>query len=106
MELMRQFDWPGNVRQLFDVADAANVMAPGDTIPREIVSDILADLPTGADTCEPGAAFVIAVKLAGSHSAAAKRYGVSTKTIQRKLRASGVPGGAGRPRTDGRQLNG
>ena len=89
LELMKQFNWPGNVRQLFNVSDAATVLAPGDTIPGDVVADLLAD-EHGAVPINVGESLAETVRRAGSHEKAAKLIGVSTKTIQRRLRESGV----------------
>lgn len=91
LELLRAFQWPGNVRQLLNVVEATLILAPSKTVESSLVASVLADemgelsLTAASDKVHRTRE---AVRLSGTQEMAARLLGVSTKTVSRRLRRS------------------
>jgi DNA-binding NtrC family response regulator len=104
MDLLRQYDWPGNVRQLESIIERAVLLAEGDRIeigdlPNEIrfrssTADTLGiDIPTeGIDIEQVERALILQAmeKSNGVIARAAKLLGLSYRTLQYRLEKFGL----------------
>lgn len=104
MVLLREYSWPGNVRELRAAIEGAVVMCRGDRILPEDVQDYVRPpepSPLGSST--PGGGGTTTVKDAerqlivkalkeseGNRTLAAKRIGMSRRTLHRKLHEFGL----------------
>jgi len=107
MTLMR-FDWPGNVRQLINVAQNMVVVAEGDRLeprhlPPEVSSRIGAEgeaVPGATGSSEMGGMSLDQIEkqairdtlrvTQGNREAAAKMLGIGERTLYRKLKEYGL----------------
>jgi DNA-binding NtrC family response regulator len=100
LSLLRNQQWPGNVRQLRNVIERAVLMAEGTVLrPAHLPPDIRAPLPSPADEgTEPGTLAEIEKRYiervldqTGGHmSHAAEVLGIHRNTLRRKLEAYGL----------------
>ena len=59
MSALEAYDWPGNVRHLFNALESAVVQAEGTTIrPRDLLREIIAGTSSRAESVSPGAALM------------------------------------------------
>ena len=106
MDMMIKYDWPGNVRELENAVERAVVLLFGSYVTeRELpqaVTDAYTteaaapDVPTEAGTLEDmERAFILRTlqESGDNKSEAAKRLGISRKTLHNKLKAYGLHGG-------------
>jgi two-component system response regulator HydG len=99
MDRLIRYAWPGNVRELMNAVERAVVMTRGDFLTEEDVSLIpAAAMPeqppaAGARPLEEveKAAILTTLKAAGGNkSEAARRLGITRRTLHKKLKAYGV----------------
>ena len=99
MKLLRQYAFPGNVRELRNVLERASLMCDGDTLrpehfPEEVHETPSASVPTPqAETSDlqtlENLAFVQAVRgHRGNRSELARKLGISERTLYRRLKHS------------------
>lgn len=110
LELLRQYDWPGNVRQLRTAVEHGVVMSSADTITPADLPEYLQTAPPPAISSEKKSgsidfelenapslnlkyieqrAILIALqRTAGNRSAAAELLGINRRTLQRKMAES------------------
>jgi PAS domain S-box-containing protein len=98
MELFRYYHWPGNVRQLENTLEHAFVVCPHHTIG---VNDLPADFMNGTGQRSPGNADFGSAEARAirgalrncsyNKSEAARRLGISRRTLYRKLKQHGIP---------------
>ena len=111
LELLRHYDWPGNVRQLRTAVEHGVVMSSGAEIQPPDLPDYLqhpAPLPPATDTAKRGSAdfeletapslnlqclerraILLALqRTGGNRSAAAELLGINRRTLQRKMTES------------------
>lgn len=106
MDAMLRYSWPGNVRELENAVERAVVLLFGSYVTeRELpqaVTDAYTtgtaapDVPTEAGTLEDmERAFILRTlqESGDNKSEAAKRLGISRKTLHNKLKAYGLHGG-------------
>ncbi|HET9106011.1 MAG TPA: sigma-54-dependent Fis family transcriptional regulator [Steroidobacteraceae bacterium] len=109
LALLRQYGWPGNIRQLANVLRTASAMAEGndsigrDHLPEDFLDDLALagprqasaprdnpapELLTGASLQDLRASVIVATlrRCAGNISAAARALGVSRNTVYRMLK--------------------
>jgi len=91
LKALRDFTWPGNVRQLQHLIERLTILAPNDRIDAESVQDAIADTEPkegGGETLAETEADQIRRVLAatgGNKSRAAAILGIERKTLYRKL---------------------
>jgi len=104
MDRLLKYDWPGNVRELMNAVERAVVLARGDYLAEEELSlipqgrqpegetpskDITpADLPL--DEVEKTTILKMLELTGGNKSEAARRLGITRRTLHKKLKAYGV----------------
>lgn len=112
------YEWPGNVRELLNVLRRAALFAEGDAIDGDLVRRMIAasvfghsesvaerdapssriseapDRPSGSSLAEVERAHIEQVlrRMEGNVTRAATALGIDRRTLQRKLRAYGLPG--------------
>src|SRR5215831_16086502 len=88
---LKDFTWPGNVRQLQHLIERLTILAPNDRIDAEAVQDAIAAMDSkegGGETLAETEADQIRRVLAatgGNKSRAAQVLGIERKTLYRKL---------------------
>jgi two-component system response regulator HydG len=101
MDRLIRYAWPGNVRELMNAVERAVVMTRGDFLTEEDVSLIpTAAMPEPEQLAAAGtrpleevekATILITLKTAdGNKSEAARRLGITRRTLHKKLKAYGV----------------
>ncbi len=101
MDRLIRYAWPGNVRELMNAVERAVVMTRGDFLTEEDVSLIpTAAMPEPEQPAAAGArpleevekaTILITLKAAdGNKSEAARRLGITRRTLHKKLKAYGV----------------
>jgi DNA-binding NtrC family response regulator len=91
LKQLKDFTWPGNVRQLQHLIERLTILAPNDRIDAEAVEDAIAAMESGAvsgETLAETEADQIRRVLAatgGNKSRAAQVLGIERKTLYRKL---------------------
>ena len=101
MDRLIRYAWPGNVRELMNAVERAVVMTRGDFLTEEDVSLIpTAAMPEPEQPAAAGArpleevekaTILITLKTAdGNKSEAARRLGITRRTLHKKLKAYGV----------------
>lgn len=94
--MMREYDWPGNLRQLRNTVLCATLLARGEYVtPAELPAEIAAisgpDAHPLRDPADEEARIRAALAAAsGNKSLAAKRLGIDRKTLYNKLRLYGI----------------
>ncbi|HWR44926.1 sigma 54-interacting transcriptional regulator [Sporomusa sp.] len=97
INLLTQYDWPGNIRELHNIIERLVVLAAAPVISRNEVWSCLKDLLPAADSVPPdnlknyeAAAIREALdKAGGNKQQAAKLLGIGRSTLWRKLRELG-----------------
>jgi two-component system response regulator HydG len=107
--ILMQGHWAGNVRELRDVLERACMLAGGWTLNERDVAAALPQVPeAGAtapeggperlDAVERGHILRVLGEMSGNKLAAARRLGISRRTLYRRLQRHGLmPGGFSRP---------
>ena len=101
LELLRNHDWSGNVRELRNVIERATILATGDTIRMEHLPDDFrgvvtgqppVSLPSGETLAEVEARHIALVlaEMGGQIGEAAEVLGIHRNTLARKLRELGL----------------
>jgi two-component system, NtrC family, response regulator HydG len=100
MERLIRRDWPGNVRELMNAVERAVVLARGDYLADEDLPATGPAAPAGAPPTAGGGLPLSAVERAvildtlaaagGNKSEAARRLGITRRTLHKKLKAYGV----------------
>lgn len=91
MRVLRDFTWPGNVRQLQHLIERLSILAPNDRVDAEAVEDAISAMTSGSaagETLAETEADQIRRVLAatgGNKSRAAAILGIERKTLYRKL---------------------
>ncbi len=106
LRMLRSFDWPGNVRQLFAVLESAEIRSDGNRIeaqhlPADIRDPSRRDAPNAGRYCaelsgmdERSAIVAVLREAEGSRIRAGEILGMSRTTLWRKMRSYGIPAGA------------
>jgi len=108
MAALEAYDWPGNVRHLFNALEYAVVQAEGTTIrPRDLLREVVAGASSPAESAGPGAALThyyqpavdasaeralimkVLEESGGNKAQAARRLGMSRTTLWKRLSQSG-----------------
>jgi DNA-binding NtrC family response regulator len=100
------YDWPGNIRELANVVERAQILAEGATItlddlPEALVNaaprtaDTEAENPEALDSVERHHVFAVLAKCGGNKVAAAKALGVSRRTLYRLIEKYAPPKAVG-----------
>jgi two-component system response regulator HydG len=105
MDSLIRYDWPGNVRELMNAVERGVVLArskylgyedftiiPGSTEEREKPSPLLEgeDSPMSLDEVEKAAILRMLETTSGNKSEAARRLGITRKTLNKKLKDYGL----------------
>lgn len=96
-DLLRGFDWPGNVRQLQNEIQRAVLLCDGPVVeakdlsitPAASAEAAMSDLPL-IDAMERNAIVQVLKELDGNKMAAAKRLGIGRQTLYNKLKEYGI----------------
>ena len=108
MAALEAYDWPGNVRHLFNALEYAVVQAEGTTIrPKDLLREVVAGAPLQAAPLETGAALThyyqsdgdasaeralilkVLEESGGNKAEAARRLGMSRTTLWKRLSQPG-----------------
>jgi transcriptional regulator with GAF, ATPase, and Fis domain len=108
MAALEAYDWPGNVRHLFNALEYAVVQAEGTTIrPKHLLSEVVAGAPspaaplamgaplthyyqpTGDDSAERALILKVLEESGGNKAKAARRLGMSRTTLWKRLSQTG-----------------
>jgi transcriptional regulator with GAF, ATPase, and Fis domain len=108
MTALELYDWPGNVRHLFNALEYAVVQADGTTIrPKHLLSEVVAGAPsraaslamgaplthyyqpTGDDSSERALILKVLEESGGNKAKAARRLGMSRTTLWKRLSQAG-----------------
>ena len=108
MAALEAYDWPGNVRHLFNALEYAVVQAEGTTIrPKDLLREVVAGTSLQAEPATPGAALThyyqptgdastelalilkVLEESGGNKAKAARRLGMSRTTLWKRLGQSG-----------------
>jgi len=108
MAALEAYDWPGNVRHLFNALEYAVVQAEGTTIrPKHLLSEVVAQAPVqaaplatvaqptphyqpaGDEAAERALIFKVLEESAGNKAEAARRLGMSRTTLWKRLTQAG-----------------
>jgi len=96
MALLAAYDWPGNIRELANVIERAQILAEGETItvddlPEALLKalppspDVVIDRSDALDTVERNHVVAVLAKCGGNKVTAAKALGVSRRTLYRLI---------------------
>jgi two-component system response regulator FlrC len=91
METLLAYEWPGNVRELMNVIERAVILCPGNQLdPEHFVLDLGDAAPpskVGETLADREKAWILEVleREGGNRTRAARRLGVSVRTIRNKL---------------------
>ena len=115
MDVLLQYPWPGNVRQLRNIVTRLGITAPGQILDDLRVKKVLhgtelppqSDLPDPAPTpaeptprsmadAEREAILAALSACRGNQSEAAKQLGIGRTTLYRKMQKFSIPSGSGR----------
>jgi DNA-binding NtrC family response regulator len=91
IEELRAHDWPGNVRELLHTIERTVIRSGGGVIDHVLIGDA-GPQPIRRQLSElsPSSLIESLVRCQGNVAAVAKEYRVSTRTIQRRMRAMGI----------------
>jgi two-component system, NtrC family, response regulator HydG len=108
MTALEMYDWPGNVRHLFNALEYAVVQAEGTTIrPKDLLREVVAGAPlpaaslgtgvhltryyqpTGDDSAERALILKVLEESGGNKAKAARRLGMSRTTLWKRLSQPG-----------------
>jgi DNA-binding NtrC family response regulator len=83
---LQTYDWPGNVRELKNLVERSLILGffPLDALPEAGVRETAASA-AALDAVEKSHILEVLAACAGNKSEAARRLGVSRKTVERKL---------------------
>ncbi|MFG1317185.1 sigma-54-dependent transcriptional regulator [Xanthobacter autotrophicus] len=92
LRALGRYDWPGNVRELRNVIERSLILGefPSDVVPDADEEPAAADagaLPQGLGAVEKAHMLKVLGEAGGNRAEAARRLGVSRKTLDRKLKA-------------------
>jgi two-component system, NtrC family, response regulator AtoC len=102
LEVLKNYDWPGNVRELRNMVEHMVVMARGERI---TLRDVPSELKSGGQSPQPSSPAADDLSLeqaekrrieealrlcSGNRTIAAKRLGISRRTLHRKLNEYGL----------------
>jgi DNA-binding NtrC family response regulator len=98
-DLLRAFDWPGNVRQLQNEVQRAVLLCDGPVVeardlsivPPAGVAEVRTDLPL-IEAMERNTILQVLRDMEGNKMAAAKRLGIGRQTLYNKLKEYGIEG--------------
>jgi two-component system response regulator HydG len=104
MDRLLKYDWPGNVRELMNAVERGVVLSRSDYLdedelalilkdapfPGEISSDYAATTDMTLDEVEKESILQMLELTGGNKSEAARRLGVTRKTLHKKLKMYGV----------------
>jgi two-component system response regulator HydG len=100
IELLRQYDYPGNVRELRNIIERASLLCDGEAIqPSHLPEEVRAGRTTRAANCDSSASLeqlerqALETRLAqhhGSRKKLAAELGISERTLYRKLKQLGT----------------
>ncbi len=109
MDLLIRYDWPGNVRELMNAVERAVVLSqadflsekdftiirgsevnPSESAPDSADSQIMMDGVTPLEEVEKTTILNTLEAAGGNKSEAARRLGITRKTLHKKLKAYGV----------------
>ena len=104
LQLLQGYDWPGNIRELANVIERAQILAEGDTITRDDLPDIvlsstpsaavpIAENPDSLDSHEKKHVMEMLVQNGGNKVQTAKTLGVSRRPLYRLLEKHGLETG-------------
>ena len=91
LKTLKEFTWPGNVRQLQHLIERLSILAPGDRIDAEVVHDAISAMSGGGSAGETLAETEsdqirrVLAATGGNKSRAAAILGIERKTLYRKL---------------------
>ena len=83
---LQSYDWPGNVRELRNLVERSLILGyfPLDALPKEGTMETAASV-AALDEVEKSHILEVLAVCGGNKSEAARRLGVSRKTVERKL---------------------
>ncbi len=86
---LSHYPWPGNVRELRNVIERSLILGgfPRDLVPEEDEEDGEEALPEALEAVEKTHMLKVLAEAGGNRAEAARRLGVSRKTLDRKLKA-------------------
>jgi DNA-binding NtrC family response regulator len=91
LKQLKDFTWPGNVRQLQHLIERLTILAPGDRIDAETAQDAISAMEPGSAASETLAETEadqirrVLAATGGNKSRAAQILGIERKTLYRKL---------------------
>jgi DNA-binding NtrC family response regulator len=96
-ELLRKFDWPGNVRQLQNEVQRAVLMCEGNVVDAHDLSVNAPETPSGGDAdltlmeaMERNTIIQMLKETGGNKLETAKRLGIGRQTLYNKIKAYGI----------------
>lgn len=103
MDFLIQYQWPGNVRQLRNAIETMVVMSRNEELTRAHLpsylsggkvgpSELVSQIPCTLDELEKVAIQNALKRSMGNRTHAAQNLGISVRTLQRKIKQSGVDG--------------
>jgi len=101
MDFLIQYEWPGNVRQLRNAIETMVVMSHNEELTREHLpnylsggkvgpSELISQIPGTLEDLEKVAIQNALKRSMGNRTHAAQNLGISVRTLQRKIKQSGV----------------
>jgi len=101
MDFLIQYEWPGNVRQLRNAIETMVVMSRNEELTREHLpsylsggkvgpSELISQIPGTLEDLEKVAIQNALKRSMGNRTHAAQNLGISVRTLQRKIKQSGV----------------
>lgn len=116
MEALRHYEWPGNIRELVNVLERAQILAEGNTIttddlpenlvksaPLSRVARIDSDSPYNLEAMERRHVEFVLTEMKGNKVHAAQALGISRRSLYRMIEKYGLE--VDRPKTQGRHAD-